>query len=322
MSLKGKVVLVTGGTGTFGKEFIKQALTQDPKQIRVFSRDELKQADLAKEFADPRVEWLIGDVRDYERLCVAMDGVEVVVHAAAMKRVEKCERDPQEAVKTNVLGSINVSNACLRMNVPHSIGISSDKACHPINTYGKTKALMESVWLQANVYRGTSHPTKFSIVRYGNVLGSRGSVIPAFRKQAAEDGVVRLTDERMTRYFLTIQQAVDLVMVAIETQQGGEIYLPELKSVEIKRLARLVAPKAHIVVTQPVPGEKLHEELMTVEESKRAVIQDGYVVVEPEFPSWPYQPLFGDANVQGNHNSYTAERYADYELKALIQRSA
>jgi UDP-N-acetylglucosamine 4,6-dehydratase len=194
--MRGKVILLTGGTGTFGRAFIQEALTKSPKQIRVFSRDELKQAQMAAEIQDPRVEYLLGDIRDFDRLKVALRGVDICVHAAALKRVEKGQRDPQEFIKTNVQGTINVANACLENNVPAAILISSDKAVLPINVYGGSKFLAEQVWINSNVYRGSDRQTKFSAVRYGNVCGSRGSIIRIWHDQA-ENGVIKITDHSL-----------------------------------------------------------------------------------------------------------------------------
>ena len=203
--MQNKCILITGGTGSFGKEFCKEALKNDARQVRIFSRDELKQAQMKEEINDPRVEWLLGDVRDVERLTTALEGVDICVHAAAMKRIEKCEKDPQEAVKTNIQGTINVANACLKCNVKAAILISTDKAVYPVNLYGATKLTAEKAWIQSNTYRGINHPTKFSIVRYGNVLGSRGSVVNSFK----DNNVLTVTDANMTRFFITLQEAID-----------------------------------------------------------------------------------------------------------------
>ncbi len=314
--MQDKVILITGGTGSFGRAFIKDALAKNPRQIRVYSRDELKQSQLKEEFNDMRVEWLIGDIRDSERLLMAMEGVDVVVHAAAMKRIEKCEKDPQEAIKTNVNGTVNVINACLKSNVTHAILISTDKAVYPVNHYGATKLCAEKAWIQSNCYRGKLHPTKFSVVRYGNVIGSRGSVVSIFKDQL-RTGVIKITDERMTRFFITIQEAVDLVQLALETHQGGEIFIPKLKSASIYQIAKLVAGKCAIEVTSQRGGEKLHESLVTVEESRRTASYRHYSVINPEITTWPYQkwdsptgPLVEDSD--------KTERYSDKELYDLL----
>lgn len=316
--MENSVVLITGGTGSFGKAFTKELLTKGVKQIRIYSRDELKQAQMKDEIQDKRVEYLCGDVRDYERLCVAMEGVDVVVHAAAMKRIEKCEKDPQEAIKTNVLGSVNVANACLKSNVRRAVLISTDKAVYPVNLYGASKLTAEKIWIQSNVYRGKNHPTVFSCVRYGNVLGSRGSVLHLFKDQASK-GVIKVTDQNMTRYFITIQQATDLVFLALETMQGGEIFLPKLRATSIYRLAQIVAGDVPIEITSQRGGEKLHEVLCTLEENTRRSIEiDGTSIIHPEVVTWPYE--YSDViETEPTNTSETAPQYTDKELEALLR---
>ena len=315
--MRDKVILVTGATGSFGKAFITEALKQSPKQIRAFSRSESLQAEAKAHFNDPRILWLIGDVRDAERLELALEGVDICVHSAALKRIEVCENEPYEAVKTNLQGSINVANACLKNNVAHSILISTDKAAEPINLYGATKMAAEKYWIRANVYRGANHPTKFSVVRYGNVVGSRGSVVPLFKKQAKEDGVIKVTHRDMTRFFITLQQAVSLVQIALEYSQGGEVYLPALKSATIVDLAKAVDPKAYIVYTSPVPGEKMHEQLLNRAEVNRVTLEEGYTVVHPEAVTWPYEFPAEYAHVVPT-TSFDADRFTKEELVDLI----
>lgn len=315
--MENTVVLITGGTGSFGKAFTKELLTKGVKQVRVYSRDELKQALMKEEISDPRVEYLCGDIRDYERLCVAMEGVDVVVHAAAMKRIEKCEKDPQEAIKTNVLGSVNVANACLKSNVKKAVLISTDKAVYPVNLYGATKLTAEKVWIQSNVYRGINHPTKFSCVRYGNVLGSRGSVLHLFKDQANK-GVIKVTDQSMTRFFITLQQALDLVQVALETMQGGEIYIPILKATSIWRLAQLVADKTPVELSNQRGGEKLHESLITKEEKIRLASYINFSVINPEIVTWPYDKWTSEYRYY-TESSETADQYSDEELNELLK---
>jgi UDP-N-acetylglucosamine 4,6-dehydratase len=315
--MRDKVILVTGASGSFGSAFIEEALKLNPKQIRAFSRDEAVQAELKQRFKDNRILWLIGDIRDSERLEMALEGVDVCIHAAALKRIEVCESDPQEAIKTNVTGSVNVINACLRQNVSHAILISTDKACAPVNLYGATKMVAEKCWINANTYRGILHPTKFSVVRYGNVVGSRGSVVPMFRKQAEEDGVIKVTHREMTRFFITLQQAIALVQVAVEYSQGGEVYLPELKSAAIVDLAHAINAQAHIVYTTPTAGEKLHEQLLNSAEVNRVTLEEGYTVVHPENVTWPYQfPKNYEFVVP--KTSYDADRFSPEELSELI----
>lgn len=314
--MQNKVVLITGGTGSFGKAFCKELLRKDVRQVRIFSRDELKQAQMAAEVNDPRVEYLCGDIRDTERLNTALEGVNIVIHAAAMKRIEKCERDPQEALKTNIIGTMNVANSCLKNNVEKAVFISTDKAVYPVNLYGATKLAAEKIWTQSNTYRGTGHPTRFSTVRYGNVFGSRGSVIHLFKDQL-EKGCLRVTDERMTRFFVTLQQAVDLVQYTAETMQGGEIFIPNIKAISIMHLAQMVAGKMPIEVTSQRGGEKLHESLVTTEESVRMASFDNFHVINPEIRTWPYE-LWVSGEVVFYPSSETAPKFDDAELKKLI----
>lgn len=310
-----KIVAITGGTGSFGKAMVKELLTKGVKQIRVLSRDELKQAQMAAELNDPRVDYFLCDIRDESRLITAIEGVDTVIHAAALKRIEKCERDPQEAIKTNINGTVNVANACLKNNVKNAIFISTDKACYPVNLYGATKLTAEKVWIQSNTYRGAKRPTKFSVVRYGNVLGSRGSVLHAFKDQLSK-GVVQVTDPHMTRFFITLQEAVDLVQLGIEMQQGGEIYTPNLKAASIYRMAELVAGTVPVIITNQRGGEKLHETLLTQEECKRTVSYTKFNITHPEITTWPY--VREDSEAPSFVTSETALQYTDEELKDLL----
>lgn len=314
--MQGKCVLITGGTGSFGKSFCKELLTKDVRQVRIYSRDELKQAQMREELCDPRVEYLCGDVRDAERLTTALEGVDICVHAAAMKRIEKCEKDPQEAIKTNIIGTVNVANACLKNNISKAILISTDKAVYPVNLYGATKLTAEKVWIQSNVYRGLNHPTKFSVVRYGNVLGSRGSVLHLFKEQI-DKGVIKVTDQRMTRFFITLQQAVDLVQVGLEFMQGGEIFVPDLKAASIYHLAQLMAGSLPVEITNQRGGEKLHESLITKEEKSRLASYEHFSVINPELTTWPYNPWTSELRKYAE-SSETAEQYDDKTLRCLL----
>ena len=280
---KGKIILITGGTGSFGKACVKRLLeAHDPAAIRIFSRDELKQWEMAREFHhDPRVRFFIGDVRDAGRLKRAFEGADYVIHAAALKHVPACEYNPVEAVRTNVDGAINVINAALDTNVKKVIALSTDKAVNPVNIYGATKLCSDRLFVQSNSYAGPVRQTRFSVVRYGNVMASRGSVIPLFRKQA-ESGVLTVTDARMTRFWITLPHAVDFVLSSFEMMQGGEIFVPKIPSMKITDLAKTVAPKAKIKVMGIRPGEKLHESLTTVEESPLIrEMKDRYIVLSP-----------------------------------------
>lgn len=314
--LTDKVILLTGGTGTFGHAFVKEALSKNPKQLRILSRDELKQSQMAAEFNDPRIEFLLGDIRDFDRLKTALRGVDICIHAAALKRVEKGQRDPQEFIKTNVQGTINVANACIENNVAQALLISSDKAVSPINVYGGSKFLAEQVWLNSNVYRGFDRSTKLSVVRYGNVTNSRGSLGVLLKKQKAE-GVIKVTDQRMTRFFLSIQEAVDLVQLALEYQQGGEIFLPRMKAASIVEVATILAGKLPIEIIGNRGGEKLHEVLANEDEFNRMATMDEACVVHPSTPTWRYCRYEGNYPSQ-YHTSETAQALSEKEIKELF----
>jgi len=285
---KGKTVLITGGTGSFGKACVARLLEKhDPAVIRVYSRDELKQWEMDREFNhNPKLRFLIGDVRDAERLLRAAEGVDFIIHAAALKQVPACEFNPMEAVATNVQGAINVINAALDNNVPKVIALSTDKAVSPVNIYGATKLCSDRLFIQSNSYRGTKRDTRFSAVRYGNVMGSRGSVIPLFKEQKKR-GVLTITDPRMTRFWITLPQAVDFVLTSYDSMQGGEIFVPKIPSMKITDLAAVIAPEAKQKITGIRPGEKLHESLLTDEESRLAYeLSDRYVVLSPSASAW------------------------------------
>jgi UDP-N-acetylglucosamine 4,6-dehydratase len=287
MVLKGKTVLVTGATGSFGTAFIESLVSDhDPEVVRVFSRDELKQSELRRRFAahEDRLRYLIGDVRDLARLTRAVRGVDVVVHAAALKQVPACEYNPFEAVQTNVVGAENVVAAAIENEVPVTIALSSDKAVNPVNLYGATKLCAEKIFTQGNTYSGHS-AARFASVRYGNVVGSRGSVIPLFKTQAAT-GVLTITDERMTRFWITIRQAVDFVISSIGRMGGGEIFVPRIPSMRVTDVALALAPEAEHRVIGIRPGEKLHEVLVTEDEARHTFeVKGGYVIL-PEYATW------------------------------------
>jgi len=254
-----QVVLVTGGTGSFGKKFIDILLKEyHPAKLIVFSRDELKQSEMrASGFDHPSLRYFIGDVRDLQRLRRAMNGVDIVVHAAALKQVPACEYNPMEAIKTNILGSSNVIEAALDAGVKKVMALSTDKAVNPVNLYGTTKLAAEKLFVQSNAYAAGSE-TRFSCVRYGNVVGSRGSVIPTFLKQRP-NGKLTITDERMTRFWLTLEQGVRFVIRCVELMRGGEVFVPKIPSTRIVDLARVIAPQAELEVIGIRPGEKLHK---------------------------------------------------------------
>lgn len=286
MSLRGKVVLVAGGTGSFGQKFTEIALKEhDPRTIRIFSRGELLQQEMRREFReDARLRFLIGDVRDRNRVYRAMNGVDIVVHAAALKQVPTCEYNPIEAVRTNIDGATNVIDAAIDNGVQKVIGISSDKAVHPVNLYGATKLVMERLFVQANVYTGGLE-SKFSCVRYGNVVGSRGSVVPLFLDQR-DSSIITITDERMTRFWIALEQGVRFVIACIEKMQGGEIFVPKTPSMKITDLADAIVPEAKREVIGIRPGEKVNEILLTEEEARHASEFDDYFVIEAEHAIW------------------------------------
>jgi UDP-N-acetylglucosamine 4,6-dehydratase/5-epimerase len=286
MDWKNKVILVTGGTGSFGKKFIEVMLKEyNPAKLIVFSRDEQKQHEMRQTgFQDERLRYFIGDVRDYERLRRAFDGVDYVVHAAAMKQVPACEYNPMEAVKTNILGSSNVIDAALDAKVERVIALSTDKAVNPINLYGATKLAAEKLFVQSNAYAG-GKKTRFSCVRYGNVVGSRGSVVPLFIHQR-EQGEVTVTDERMTRFWISLEQGVRFVIRCLDEMHGGEVFVPKIPSMTVADLARAMAPDAKINYIGIRPGEKLHEVLISEDEARTVVELDDMYVVQPAEAYW------------------------------------
>lgn len=284
-AIEGKVVLVTGGTGSFGHAFIRTLLAEhEPAAVRVYSRDELKQSELALELDDSRLRFLLGDVRSVDRLELALRGVDVVVHAAALKQVTACEYNPFEAIQTNVIGAENVVAAALANDVPCTISLSTDKAVNPVNLYGATKLCAEKIVSQANSYVGAS-PARFASVRYGNVVGSRGSVIPLFRRQA-EEGELTLTDETMSRFWITLDQAVDFVIRSLERMEGGEVFVPKIPSMRIRDLADAIAPDVRRRIIGIRPGEKMHEVLVTEDECRHARAFDDHFVIHPSFRFW------------------------------------
>jgi len=297
--LDGKSILITGGTGSFGRRFVRTVLTEnDPRRVVIFSRDELKQYEFNQELGpDPRVRFFIGDVRDRDRLLRAFDQAEIVVHAAALKQVPAAEYNPFEAVKTNVYGAQNVIDAALDRDVSLVIALSTDKASSPINLYGATKLVSDKLFVNANAYAG-SHQTRFSVVRYGNVVGSRGSVVPLFRGLAAS-GRIPVTDERMTRFWITLDQGVRFVIDSLERMHGGELFVPQIPSMRVVDLARAIAPDARIEITGIRPGEKLHEEMISVDDARRTLAADGFYVVQPDAEWWTQsgRPLGWDGAV-------------------------
>ncbi len=309
MKWKDQVVLVTGGTGSFGKKFIEIMLKEyQPAKIIVFSRDELKQHEMrASGFHAPNLRYFIGDVRDRDRLRRAFNGVNIVVHAAALKQVPACEYNPMEAIKTNILGSSNVIDAAIDAGVNRVLALSTDKAVNPVNLYGATKLAAEKLFVQSNAYAGGTS-TRFSCVRYGNVVGSRGSVVPVFLKQR-QSGHLTITDERMTRFWISLEQGVRFVIRCIEQMQGGEVFVPKIPSCTLMDLARAIAPEAAIDVIGIRPGEKLHEVLISEDEARTTVELEDMFVVKPAEAFWfggkweeQGKPLPDDYRYASNNN--------------------
>ncbi len=285
MGLKDKVILVTGGTGSFGKKFTEIVLKEHMLQaIRIFSRGELLQIQMKQLFKDDStLRFFIGDVRDRERLYRAMNGVDIVVHAAALKQVPTCEYNPIEAIRTNIIGAENVVEAAIDNGIDKVMAISTDKAVHPVNLYGATKLVAEKLFIQGNAYSGGK--TKFSCVRYGNVIGSRGSVVPLFIEQR-KSGRITVTDENMTRFWITLEKGVRFVINCMEIMNGGEVFVPKIPSMRVADLANVLAPGAEMDIIGIRPGEKLHEILLTEEEARHAKEYDNYFVITPELSFW------------------------------------
>jgi UDP-N-acetylglucosamine 4,6-dehydratase len=298
--LKGNSILVTGGTGSFGKAFVKFALENlDPKRIVIFSRDELKQYEARQKFNDdPRLRWFIGDIRDQHRLIRAMHNIDYVIHAAALKQVDTAEYNPFEYVQTNIIGTQNVIEAAIDTGVKKVVALSTDKASSPINLYGATKLAADKLCQSANHY-AAGYETRFSVVRYGNVMGSRGSVVP-FWKQLADAGIeIPITDSRMTRFWITLPQAVKFVVESFDLMHGGEVFVPRIPSMKILDLAEAVAPGAKTHEIGIRPGEKLHEEMISADDSRRTIsLSDRYVIL-PTVADWGDEPLTGDPVADG-----------------------
>jgi UDP-N-acetylglucosamine 4,6-dehydratase len=303
--LKGKSVLVTGGTGTFGHAAIARLLAiPEVKKVIVFSRDEYKQHAMQQKFTDERVRFILGDIREKERLHRAFKGVDIVIHAAALKQVPAIEYNPIEAVRTNVLGTQNVIEVALDRDIPQVLVISSDKAVHPVNLYGATKLCAERLAISANSYRGLGK-TKISAMRYGNVLGSRGSIVEIIENQRAK-GVLELTDERMTRFWLSIDRVIDAVFFAFSKMEGGEIFVPKMKSLKVADLMRYLAPECKIEMIGMRPGEKLHEMLVTEHEAKRTKDAGDILIVLPEFLNWTPGTMFPDLPLYKGMNAISS----------------
>ncbi|MBO6848906.1 MAG: UDP-N-acetylglucosamine 4,6-dehydratase (inverting) [Marinobacter sp.] len=320
---EGKTILVTGGTGSFGNTFIPMTLERyNPKKIIIFSRDEMKQWDMAKKFqGDPRVRFFIGDVRDKDRLYRALDGVDFVVHAAATKIVPTAEYNPFECIKTNVDGAMNLIDACIDKGVKRVVALSTDKASSPINLYGATKLASDKLFVASNSYAG-GHGTRFAVVRYGNVMGSRGSVIPFFMS-IKDQGTLPITDPRMTRFMISLEEGVELVWHAFEDMEGGEIYVKKIPSMKVTDLARVVAPDAKQEVIGIRPGEKLHEQMISSEDAYYTYEYPEHFKILPTINEWASCPLrikdgkkVPDGFVYSSDNN--SEWMTDQQLQAWI----
>lgn len=317
----GATVLLTGGTGSFGKRFLATVLAHtDVSKIIVYSRDELKQFELQQQYPNERrLRWFLGDVRDYQRLYRALRGVDHVVHAAALKQVPAAEYNPFEAVKTNIHGAQNVIEASIEQGIQRVIALSTDKASSPMNLYGATKLVSDKLFVAGNSYSAGTN-TRFSVVRYGNVVGSRGSVVPFFEQQAGS-GVLPVTDERMTRFWITLDQGVRFVMDNLERMHGGELFVPKIPSMKVTDLARAMAPDARIEVVGIRPGEKLHEEMISAHDSRATRDMGDYYVIQPEFEWWSRERLEGgDPVADGfSYSSDTNTRWLTVdELRAMV----
>lgn len=326
--LDGKSILITGGTGSFGKKFVKTILDTHPEieRIVVYSRDEFKQFNMQnmpefKEHKD-KIRFFIGDVRDKDRLYRALDGVDFVVHAAALKQVPACEYNPFEAVKTNVMGAANLINACIDKGVKKVVALSTDKACAPVNLYGATKLCSDKLFIQSNNYSGPEG-TKFAVVRYGNVAGSRGSVIPFFQ-ELVQNGAKELpiTDMRMTRFWLKLEQAVEMVLEALATMHGGELFVKKIPSMRMPDLAKAIAPDLKTVEVGIRPGEKIHECMITREDARNTVEKEGYYIVLPEIQRKDIRHFYTDAKSVPADFEYTSGNNTWWlsveEMKKLI----
>ena len=321
MSMKNSTILVTGGTGSFGHAFVPMALEKyDPERIIIYSRDEMKQWEMAKLFhGDKRVRFFIGDVRDRERLYRAVDGVDYVVHAAATKIVPTAEYNPFEAVKTNILGAMHLIDACIDKGVKKVVALSTDKASSPVNLYGATKLASDKLFVAGNAYAGSKN-TRFSVVRYGNVMGSRGSVLPFFYQAAGSNVPLPITDERMTRFMITLEEGVELVWTAFEDMVGGEVYVRKIPSMTITDIAEAIAPGKAIKVVGIRPGEKLHEQMIGVEDAPNTYEYDNYFKILPNINTWsPDTDMVKDGTLVHEDFFYTSDQNSQWMTVLQLQ---
>jgi UDP-N-acetylglucosamine 4,6-dehydratase (inverting) len=316
MNLENKTILITGGCGSFGQKFTEIILKEhNPKSVRIYDNRELAAVEMERKFNDERLRFFMGDVRDKDRLSRAMNGVDIVVHAAALKHVAVCEYNPIEAIKTNVDGAVNVIDAAIDNGVEKVMAISTDKAVQPVNLYGATKMVAEKLFVQGNSYSGP-RKTIFSCTRYGNVIASSGSVVPLFLEQKKQ-GEITITDERMTRFWITLDEGVKFVIKSIENMHGGEIFVPKIPSMKIVDLAKTIAPEARIKLIGAKPGEKLDEVLLTKEESKHTRELPDCYIVEPEFRFWNKNNLDGYKILNGEFE-YVSNINTDFIAKEKI----
>jgi len=320
--LQGASILVTGGTGSFGKAFIPYVLDNlQPERVAVLSRDELKQFDMRGDFeGDRRLRWFLGDVRDRERLNRALVGIDYVVHAAALKQVDTAEYNPFEFVKTNILGSQNLIDACIDAGVKKVVALSTDKASSPINLYGATKLAADKLFIAANNY-AHEHATKLAVVRYGNVMGSRGSVVPFFQAKIQAHEALPITDPKMTRFWITLDQAVRFVVDSFDQMSGGELYVPRIPSMRIADLVDALAPGYPTVEIGIRPGEKLHEEMISSDDGYRTVKLDDRYVVMPTIAEWGFTRVEGESVLPGfSYRSDTNDQWlSPAELRTILQ---
>lgn len=329
MYLENKSILVTGGTGSFGKKFVEMVLAKYPniKRLVIYSRDELKQFEMAQKFSIdkyPCIRYFIGDIRDGARFKRACEGIDIIVHAAALKQVPTAEDNPMECIRTNVLGAENVINAALDSGVSNVVALSTDKAAAPINLYGATKLCSDKLFIAANNIKG-SRELKFSVVRYGNVMGSRGSVIPFFLERK-KNGVIPITDENMTRFNISLQEGVNMVLYALENSWGGELFVPKIPSYKILDVAQAIAPNCKIDIVGIRPGEKVHEEMITEADSLNTVDLGKYYAILPQVTRWDKMDFLKKFNakfvIQGfKYNSGTNEDWLSVQqLRELINQ--
>jgi UDP-N-acetylglucosamine 4,6-dehydratase (inverting) len=322
-TLRDKTILITGGTGSFGKSFVQMTLTEhDPKKIIIYSRDEMKQWEMAMKFGDnPRVAFVIGDVRDKERLSRVMVGVDHIVHAAATKIVPTAEYNPSECIKTNIIGAMNVIEAAHDQNVKSVVALSTDKACNPINLYGATKLASDKLFVASNQTSDTA-TTQFAVVRYGNVMGSRGSVIPFFLS-CAEENSLPITDKKMTRFMISLEEGIRLVWHAFADMKGGEIYVKKIPSMNIMDIAEAIAPNAEKRIIGIRPGEKLHEQMVGIEDASHTYEYEGYYKILPAIHGWSKDLMrIGNGKKVADGFSYSSDQNSKWmsveELQAWV----